>query len=120
LIVVFTKGDQLESHFSEYPDVWEYIQTSELDAYQIDLEQYIQKMSVISERLKTFSQETLGAYAFYNMAIDRFARVEFCLTSALGSQPEGETLSARISPRRITDPLLWAMLSTQTTPINRR
>jgi hypothetical protein len=109
LIVVYTKGDLLPSHFNALPDkITKYLEHSEMETLH-DIRAYLQGMKQNSRLLHDFSLDTLNASGFLNNARAHFKSVEFCAVSALGSQPIGNKLAERIAPRRVMDPLLWVL-----------
>lgn len=109
LIVVYTKGDLLPSHFEDLPEeIIEYLEQSGVEALR-DLRPYMEGMRRNSRLLHDFTLNALNAGNFLSNAKAHFKTVEFCAVSALGSQPVGDRLSERIAPRRVIDPLLWVL-----------
>lgn len=115
LIVVYTWGDMMEDWLSEYPEVISYLNKSEL-APNWDMPRYLRQMSSISNLLRTFTQHTIRAGNFYNMAHNQFMSVEYSIVSSLGRPPSGGRLTMELSPRRVIDPLLWVIRKTDSTP----
>ena len=109
LVVVYTKGDVLQQALTDYPKTWDYVNGSELEIQNWDMPSYCNNMRGVSEDLKDFTVNCLEAHEFYNMSVDNFMSVEYCLISALGNAPVDDKLANRISPRRVIDPLIWAL-----------
>ncbi len=107
LVVVLSKGDRLKPRLGRYPEVWDYLVTGTLDRC-LELSSYLDRMEKISYSIADFIAG-LGAIQFLNLARDRFRSTEFCLVSALGAQPGNGRLQVQISPKRVIDPLLWAL-----------
>lgn len=108
LIVTYTWGDELESWLGDYPDLVDYVSRSELQNGW-DMSCYLENLNDVSNRLATFTHQTVRAANFCGMARDHFASVRYCMVSALGRAPVGNNLSMELSPRRVIDPLLWVL-----------
>lgn len=124
LVVVFTKADLLniseryQGHVSE--QIQRYIAASELESIRRH-KTYRHEMAQISALLEDFTRNVLGAHGFANLAKNRnqFASVHYTAVSALGAPPDKEMLTLPMSdetPRRVVDPLIWAL---DTAPRNR-
>ena len=112
LVIVYTKGDTLNEWLTDYPKIWEYINTSELQV-KWDMSSYLNGLKSLSNQLRGFTRDVLEAQNFINLATEQFASVEFCIVSALGSAPVNGKLSVKMSPRRVLDPLLWAIVKSR-------
>ncbi|RMH68358.1 MAG: hypothetical protein D6675_16455 [Gemmatimonadetes bacterium] len=106
LIVVCTKADQLVDKLPE--DVVDYLIHGTVKGL-IQHDNYMTTLYQMSTRLRTYIQNTVGAYEFLNAADAHFKSVNFSVISALGAAPEGSRLPVEIVPRRVFDPLFWAM-----------
>jgi hypothetical protein len=107
LIVVYTKSDR-PSHPSFPPEVIKCLESSDVDGLT-DMPTYLLGMKQNSALLRNFTAESLNARNFLANARANFRSVEFCAVSALGSEPVGDRLVERVTPRRVIDPLLWVL-----------
>lgn len=108
LIVVYTKSDRLLSHAGFPPEVIQSLEKSGVDGLG-NIDGYLQDMKRNSVLLRSFTENTLNARGFLNNAYEHFQSVEFCAVSSLGSEPTGNRLAERVSPRRVLDPLIWVL-----------
>jgi hypothetical protein len=108
LIVVYTKADRLLSQPDFPPEVIECLEDSGVDGLG-DINKYMQQMKRNSLLLRDFTVNTMKARNFMNNAQKKFKSVEFCAVSSLGSEPSGNRLAERVTPRRVLDPLLWVL-----------
>lgn len=120
LIVVYTKGDELERP----ADVDEYLMGDPLKGLRckgmdpsgfqnLSLDDYLEKMDSISKRLETFTrQEVPGGTTFISMVKAKGMNLAFCITSALGESPQKGTKEL-MNPDgfryRVLDPFFWAL-----------
>ncbi len=72
------------------------------------MDTYLAELRRASDELRGFTRHNLKALNFINRAA-QFASVEYSAVSALGSNPQDGRLVAKIAPRRVLDPLLWAI-----------
>lgn len=107
LMVVYTKGDRLDPFFHNCRMTPNYIRFNEVGPGW-NMETYLKGMVPVSQELRDFTKNHLRAYSFMNRA-NQFASVEFSAVSALGAAPQDGHLVAQIAPRRVLDPLLWAI-----------
>ena len=108
LLVVFSKADLLEARLQNQGEIWHYLQTGRLENLgNVKLNQYVKEMKRISKSLGKFIRYDLKDMQFLNFAQDRFKGVDFCIVSALGSEPAGARLRDEVTPKRIIDPILW-------------
>ena len=108
LVVVYTKADLLLERLACRPHLIAYLRQGELDTIS-NVYGYRDAMRRISQTLADFTISDLGAHSFLNLAHDHFESVVFCTVSALGSAPKDGELLVSVEPRRVIDPLLWAI-----------
>lgn len=108
LIVVYTKADLLLDQRGFPPEVIKCLENSGVDGIS-DINKYMLEMKKNSQLLRDFTERTMKARNFLNNARKKFKSVEFCAVSSLGSQPSGDRLAERVTPRRVLDPLLWVL-----------
>lgn len=108
LIVVYTKADTLHNRFHDYPEVAAHLNTSSYRQLS-NPEQYMRNLQQVSDALRHYTYNVLGARSFCNMADSSFRSVQFCAVSSLGSATEGGHLKARMTPIRVADPLMWML-----------
>ena len=109
LIVVFTCGDALIPEIEPWPEVHQYLLHDNWEGLN-DMDAYVARMYQVSDRLRAYMLDGLGAKQFLTLATDRFRSVHFSVISALGSAPdEHGRLAVKIKPTRILDPLLWTL-----------
>ena len=109
LILVFTCADALVSDLEPWPETQAYITHDDWEALG-SMEDYMSRMHQVSDQLRAFTLESLGASQFMTLAEDRFESVHFSIISALGSAPDNEgRMAVEIKPTRILDPLLWTL-----------
>lgn len=109
LVVAFSKGDELIPYLDK--DIVEYLQTGTIDRYGQDPEEYLQGMEETSDRLEEWLIKK-KCISFVRCAEDKFKMAEFCIFSSLGAAPLGKRLASRLEdrdPKRVLDPLLWAL-----------
>lgn len=106
LLVVYTKGDRLQDRLSNYPELVNYLTLGTVEGLA-NVEGYYGRMRRVSGQLEHFTRYALGSRQFLALAKDRFRSVNFCIISALGAPPQGNQLSASVTPKRVLDPLLW-------------
>lgn len=108
LLVVFSKADRLETRLQNNEEILHYLQTGRLENLgNVKLNQYVKDMRRMSKSLGKFVRYDLKDMQFLNFAQDRFKGVDFCIVSALGSEPAGNRLCDEVTPKRIIDPILW-------------
>jgi hypothetical protein len=112
LVVVYTKGDEITHRLVHWPDLREYLTQGFADKLA-DSSQYISRMHKMSDLLRRFTGDELGAYEFATFARKSFRSVSYSIVSALGARPQNGHLPVRITPRRVIDPLLWLMERSQ-------
>ncbi|MBN1485755.1 MAG: GTPase domain-containing protein [Chloroflexia bacterium] len=116
LVVVYTKGDRLPLRLPQWgerwPDLGEYLRDGSMESLARP-RGYLRRMHRVSERLREFTQEELGAYEFLNMTGQSFRSVAFSMVSSLGAEPEEGRMPVQIAPRRVLDPLLWTIERSQ-------
>ncbi|MDW8300070.1 MAG: hypothetical protein RML95_12125 [Anaerolineae bacterium] len=119
LIVVYTKADAV--FFP--PEVRAYLAEDELrdltnPASELilptawDMNAYVARMEHISELLLQYTRKNIrGGAAFINIARSHGMNLKFCVTSALGRSPDGETHVMREAATRyrVLDPFIWAL-----------
>lgn len=110
LVVVYTWGDAMEDLLCDHPELNSYIQKSELEPAW-DMPKYLKSLTGVSSQLSIFTQKTMLATNFYEMAKDNFTSVNYTIVSSLGRAPVGSKLSIGLSPRRVIDPLIWVLCS---------
>ena len=116
LVVVYTKADHLASRLiGRWQYLLDYLLQGSIENLH-DTEAYLKRMNEVSSRLREFTKSELEAHEFLNTINSHFKSVEFCLVSALGSQPDGAQLVTNIVPRRILDPVLWVMEKSLVSP----
>ncbi len=112
LLVVYTKADRLPVRFPTWEQRWpglhQYLLEGSIDALARP-RGYVRRMRQISDWLRAFTERELRAYEFLNAAQHHFGSTAFSIVSALGTEPHHGRMAVRLSPRRILDPLLWAM-----------
>jgi len=110
LLVVLTKGDLLAPKMENRPDIWKYLVNGDTKNIQYaNIKSQISDMKKISNSLKAFIREDIGAAHFVALGEKNFRAVDFCIVSALGAAPKGDELDISIMPKRIFDPILWVM-----------
>ena len=108
LIVVYTKADTLHNRFRDYPEVAAHLSTSSYRQLS-NPERYMHNLQQVSDALRDYTYNELGARSFCNMADSSFRSVQFCAVSSLGSATEGGHLKAKMTPIRVADPLMWML-----------
>jgi hypothetical protein len=108
LLVVFTKADALRDRFRDYPDVVAHLSNPSYTELG-DLKRYTRKLESISRALRDYTNNTLSARLFVNMADESFKSVNYCAVSSLGAAPEDGHLKEKMTPIRVVDPLLWLL-----------
>jgi hypothetical protein len=110
LLVVLTKGDLLAPKLENRPDIWDYLVHGDTKNIQYaNIKSQISDMKKISNSLKAFIREDIGAALFVSLGEKNFRAVDFCIVSALGAAPNGDQLPTAAIPKRIFDPILWVM-----------
>ena len=64
-------------------------------------------MERLSRDIERWLEESADQHNFVRQARRTFARVKFCITSALGASPTGRELGSQVSPRGVLMPLYW-------------
>ncbi|MBW1987788.1 MAG: hypothetical protein JRI50_11335 [Deltaproteobacteria bacterium] len=105
LVVTVTKADEIVERLPTKLKEYLYHGHQGLE----DLEHYRGNLYKISEMVKEFLAHSLRGEMFVNLAQSSFASVSYCIISALGAEPRGNRLSARMLPRRVMDPMVLAM-----------
>lgn len=109
LIIVLSKGDRLKVKLApRYGKVWDYLTSGTLENVATGLNTYLEGMRLVSGSIRGLIRE-MGGVQLLNFAGDRFRSVEFCIVSALGAQPGDGRLQVQANPKRVLDPLLWAL-----------
>lgn len=109
LVVVLTKGDELMNMVG--PGISSYLETGEIENYQVDLDWYVANMEIVSEQIRNWLRDEKCAF-FLNYADDTFKSVNFSIVSSLGAKPVADGPVTRImpeDPKRIFDPVLWML-----------
>jgi hypothetical protein len=109
LLLVFTKADEWEA--LRRPGQEHLLAHLSADSFEgIDnYALYVARLRDVSSRLRELMANELGGRAFLNHAAAHFASLDFCIVSALGSAPAEQAMQTRIAPRRVLDPLVWAL-----------
>lgn len=116
LVVVYTKADKLVPHFgTKWQDLYTYLLEGSVESLARP-DRYMQGMYNTSNRLLEFTEKELESHEFLNIAREYFKSINFSIISALGTEPEGSHMAVNIVPRRIMDPLLWAIEKSFSTP----
>jgi hypothetical protein len=121
LVVVYTKGDVLDLS-GEYADLTDYLRRGERWGLE-DMSAWLERRIRVSRRLEEYTDKVLRASHFVHMANKHFASVEYSLVSVLGAVPEkrdGNRLAVHATPKRVLDPLLWAIEKTLIPPPRRK
>lgn len=125
LIVVYTKADKINFlennrkytivHQYRTSDPFEKLVQNNTDITRIknlSFSDYKEQMQTISNHLKNYTYDCIDSGAtFIRRAEKSEINLTFCITSALGHEPSSDgNLSREISPQRVLDPLLWAVI----------
>jgi hypothetical protein len=127
-VLVLTQADrclwseQIHNYLVEDPlrELWSASQSFEVEgeawlfssgigAVELDPGHRLQEMSAQDARLKAWLGSTREGAAALDHFADEGVDLRVCATSALGSQPIGNTLHFPWRPRCVLDPLLWAL-----------
>ncbi len=122
LIVVYTKADKLTS-----PEIRKYLRSDPLQGltkenYEhfqtntFSFEDYIQDMRAMSDFLEKYTRDqVVGGRAFINTVKANGLSLVFCLSSALGQDPDAKSgyLIENPSRYRVFDPFFWAVILEQ-------
>jgi len=110
LLVVLTKGDLLAPKLESHKKIWDYLVNGDVENTQYsNIKLQISDMREISQLLKDFLKNDIGATNFIALGEKNFRSVEICIISALGAAPKGDQLDISATPKRIFDPILWVM-----------
>lgn len=118
LIVVYTKADLYEFP----PDIDDYIFSDPLQSLtykesfdnlprDFDVNKYVKRMEMISEKLEQFTKGLNGGAPFISSVKAEGMTIKFCATSALGQNPNEMTGYMVENARRfrVLDPFIWAV-----------
>jgi hypothetical protein len=108
LIVLFSKADQMLDRLAKRKHLVDYLRRGSIEGLE-QPKAYLPQLHKVSRQLLGMTRDDLGGYAFVNLARANFRSVEFCMVSALGARPQGDTLTSQVCPRRIMDPLVWIL-----------
>lgn len=109
LVVVLTKSDLILPDLPE--TLQKFLTDGDYTQYH-DLRAALAGMKTASKQIRQWLMEK-QAGGFINLAESNFRRVEYCVVSATGSAPVQGRLASKLNPkdpRRMLDPLLWALL----------
>jgi hypothetical protein len=121
LIVIYTKGDKFAPREREIRDYLTNdplkgllsVEAAEDSLPKINLEDYLQGMQEISDKLREYTQKRVkGGSAFINMVEASGMKLVFSVVSALGSDPDrtSRRSDSIATPMRVIDPFLWAIV----------
>lgn len=118
LVVVLSKADQirdlpanLRSYLISDP-LWAAANTrGNRQIYTApEMEKYLMKMQQISDEIRDWFAEDAVGKNFLRLAEQRRLDLRFSLVSSTGETvPNGQTPPTKLEPRRVLDPLLWAL-----------
>jgi hypothetical protein len=108
LVVVLTKADLLTKKLSE--PLQKHVFSGDYTRYN-KLKEAFSEMRMSTKQIrKSMMDEQAGG--FINLAESSFRRVEYCMVSSTGSDPVKGRLASKLNPKdpkRMLDPLLWAL-----------
>lgn len=111
LVVALTKGDRLLTEPSVPNVVREFLQpTHPVGVHESGTPGHFKKLDEISEEIEAWLEQQFRFGNFVREARDEFQRVEYCVTTATGWEPdENNRLICDIAPRGVLSVLLWAL-----------
>ncbi len=118
LVVIYTKADigcfpeDLSDYLLNDPLTPVAQGATSADAQiEFDLDVYLREMRRVSDRLEDFTRtQVQDGRNFINRAHSKGMNLVFSMVSSLGQNPkDGNNLEHEKSPRRVLDPLLWAL-----------
>lgn len=113
LVVVFTMADAVGERLGRD---WESVREQLISVTPGDESQagYARGMNALSQQLHRFVDQDLRARNFLQLSERFFASTSFSIVSSLGAAPDDDnTMATRVMPRRIFDPLLVVLKSSQ-------
>lgn len=112
LVVVYTQADRVMDSIQFDSMVRDYIQEGADPPHPRYLPEYYERMEEISAQLQLYTRRKLKAEQAVNFAANTFKDVKFCAVSALGHNLiTDRKLAADPTPKRVIDPLLWALIA---------
>lgn len=114
LLVVLSKGDRMLNEPDVPLSVHEFLKP---DATSLEYGQmlesgddaYFHLLDTISQEVELWLEGQRHFATFVREARDEFRRVEFCVATATGHEPENNALLYDLAPRGVLSALLWAI-----------
>jgi hypothetical protein len=116
LIIVFTKADSrqdlpsdLYNYLKDDP-IWMAINASETIPFTSEqMKEYVEKMKRVSITIDEWVQKDASGKVLVRLAGRKNIDLHFCITSSIGSVFDEAEIIGGLSPRRVLDPLFWAL-----------